>query len=230
MRRNGEHFIISALARARSMQAPMLFDVGANEGAWTTMALQSLPTAVVHCFEIAPPTFQRLQDNLAGLPRVHLHNFGLASARAQVELTYYPDSNTGSSLCPLPWPLKSEIVPCSVERGDLFAASIGVSAIDLLKVDTEGCDFDVLQGFAETFAGTRIRVVQFEYGKTCLPKRVLLKDFYEFLGPREFLIGRLYPTHVDYKHYDLFNDEHFRMGNYIAVRNDEHGFIRATRG
>jgi FkbM family methyltransferase len=207
----------------------MFFDVGANEGAWTTIALQRLPAAVVHCFEIAPRTFERLRDNLAGYPQTLLHNFGLASESGQVELTYYPESHTGSSLCPLPWPLRSERVPCRVEKGDSFSAANGVSVIDLLKVDTEGFDLDVLQGFSEAFGAGRIRVVQFEYGKTCLPRRVLLKDFYELLAPRRYVIGRLYPTSVDYKRYDLFGDEHFRMGNYIAVKDDELAFIGATK-
>ena len=30
--------------------------------------------------------------------------------------------------------------------------------------------------------------------------------------------------------HDLFKDEHFRMGNYIAVRGDESEFIKATKG
>lgn len=230
MPKNGEQFIVSAVAQHTPSPSPMLFDVGANEGTWTAMALQSLPTAVVHCFEIAPPTFQRLRDNLVGRPGIRLHNFGLASEPAQVNLTFYPDSDTGSSICPLPWPLRSECVPCSVEKGDSFAAANGISVIDMLKVDTEGFDLDVLQGFSDTLANATVRFVQFEYGRTCLPKRVLLKDFYDLLRPRKYVIGRLYPTHVEYKDYDLFNDEHFRMGNYIAVKDAEREFINATKG
>lgn len=59
-------------------------------------------------------------------------------------------------------------------------------------------------------------MVQFEYGKTWFPPHYQLADAYAFLSPQH-KIGRLFPQGVLFSEYSMFRDEHYRMGNYIAV-------------
>ncbi len=42
-------------------QCATVFDVGANVGDWTALALDINPRLVIHCFEPSVATFQRLQ-------------------------------------------------------------------------------------------------------------------------------------------------------------------------
>ena len=102
----------------------------------------------------------------------------------------------------------------------------GGTDIDILKIDTEGHDFCVLKGFSNFLQKAKIKVIQFEYGKTCIPPRITLGDFYNLLEPLGYSIGRLYPNQVKFQEYNLFRDEHFRMGNYVAVHRNYSDLIK----
>ena len=63
-------------------------------------------------------------------------------------------------------------------------AQHGIESIDFLKVDTEGADIDVLQGFRNAFEQGAVTMAQFEYNDLSLKlSRTLLADFYELLTP-----------------------------------------------
>jgi Methyltransferase FkbM domain len=106
-----------------------------------------------------------------------------------------------------------------VETGDEITKRLALPRIDLLKIDVEGHEIEVLSGFATVLASAVLQpqVIQFEYGVTWLPGRHNLLEAYRILEPFGYAIGRLYPDGVDFKPY-TFADDHFRMGNYIAVR------------
>ena len=75
----------------------------------------------------------------------------------------------------------------------------------------------VLQGFEKVLSETQIKVIQFEYGTTWIPPKQFLHEVYTMLEPLGYQIGRLYPDGVFFKPYDRIEDDHFRMGNYVAV-------------
>jgi len=72
----------------------------------------------------------------------------------------------------------------------------------------------------------RIDVIQFEYGKVNIITHFLLRDFYEFLEPRGYLVGRLFPDFVDFRAYAL-EDEDFSGPNYVAVRKTRSDIVDA---
>jgi hypothetical protein len=92
-----------------------------------------------------------------------------------------------------------------------------MTRIDLLKIDTEGHEIAILEGFSKALHGSRISVIQFEYGTTWIAPRCFLHEAYTLLKPLGFSIGRLYPDGVFFKPYNRLEDDHFRMGNYVAV-------------
>jgi hypothetical protein len=95
---------------------------------------------------------------------------------------------------------------------------LGLTKIDLLKIDVEGHEAEVLRGF-QMLKSLAPKIIQFEYGPTFFPSRHTLQEVYNILGPIGYEIGRLYPRKVDFKAYAI-PDENLRMGNYIAVKND----------
>ena len=115
----------------------------------------------------------------------------------------------------------SEIVKERIERGDTVVEQLGLPRIDFMKIDVEGHEVDVLEGFSQTLASEAApRIIQFEYGETYLPGRRTLREVYALLRPRGYIIGRIYPRMVEFKDYEL-SDDHFRMGNYLAVKRDD---------
>ena len=71
LRLNGEERMLRALAQ--HLAEPTIFDVGANVGEWTGLALHHLPRATVHAFEISPPTAARLHASYQGDSRIKVN-------------------------------------------------------------------------------------------------------------------------------------------------------------
>jgi len=103
-----------------------------------------------------------------------------------------------------------------------------VERIDILKIDVEGAENLVLEGFGAAISGGQIEVVQFEYGRVNIITHFLLRDFYEFFESRGYVIGKLFPDHVDFRVYAL-EDEDFLGPNHFAVRKARSDIVDALR-
>jgi FkbM family methyltransferase len=215
--KNGELYIIKSLKQNYGDQKVIVFDVGANRGQYTNLINKHLNNSTIHCFEIVPQTFNILTKNLSLNTNIILNNFGLSDTDRIEQVTWFPNSDSGSSINALPWQSNSDQVECQVISGDSYCQKNSIDQIDLLKIDTEGHELSVLKGFKNLIKSGQISVIQFEYGFTYIPSRTTLGDIYELLMPYGYSIGRLYPNGVEFKQYDLFEDETFKAGNYIAI-------------
>jgi FkbM family methyltransferase len=201
------------LARAGLAGTPVIFDVGANVGDWSAMALELYPQAAIHAFELSPKTAVQLQQRLAGKSAIRTHSFGLADQAGEVNFfSYDGDSNILSGLrSPIHSHVPHRIERATVRTGDEFCGAEGVKQIDFLKVDAEGADYEVLAGFAGMLAAQQIALVQFEHqgGR-------FLRDFYDLLEPKGYALGKLYANYVDFRghHAEM---EHFLGPNYVAI-------------
>jgi hypothetical protein len=77
---NGERWLLQTLARRNWLRNA--FDVGANHGDWAALVLEANPDAVIHCFEICQPTFQKLaarfSETKQGNGKIFLNPLGLS--------------------------------------------------------------------------------------------------------------------------------------------------------
>jgi len=112
-------------------------------------------------------------------------------------------------------------------RGDEFLAREGIREADFLKLDVEGAEHLALQGLEEVLRGRRVRFVQFEYGRVNILTRFLLKDFHELFGGYGYVVGKIFPDHVDIRGYEL-GDEDFLGPNYLACRAGDPAVARLT--
>lgn len=219
---NGESFVLRALSR---FQPRVLFDVGANVGEWTFLANAICPTAEVHSFEIAPPTFQRLVSNTKGLPGIRVVNLGLSDTEGSIRIRHYGDMPALTTSSDYPHPFPSTEIMANVTTGDRYAAANGVTHIDLLKIDVEGMEQNVLRGFAGMLGSGSIDVVQFEYGRVSIMNRFLLRDFHELFERFGYVVGKIFPNYVDFRPYDL-EDEDFVGPNYLACRSAKSDYVQ----
>ena len=221
---NGEHWLLQRLAAFRPS---IVFDVGANIGDWLTLARGALPQAQFHAFEIVETTYAALRERFASTIGIVVHNFGLSDRSGTITMHLF-DSCTGwASHVAYPHGSYREVA-CPVRRGDEYMQDSGVKRIDFLKINVEGAEHLVLKGFGAAIDTGQIDVIQFEYGKANIITHFLLRDFYEFLEPRGYLVGKLVPDHVDFRDYAL-EDEDFRGPNYVAVRRMRTDIIDALR-
>jgi len=229
MSKNGELYIIESIKRYYDNQKIIIFDVGANRGKYASLINKNIDNSTIHCFEIVPQTFNLLTKNLSLNENIVLNNFGLSDIDKIEKVTWFTKEDSGSSINPLPWQSSSEQLECKVVSGDNYCHNNNIEKIDLLKIDTEGHELSVLNGFKNLIREGKISIIQFEYGFTYIPSKTTLGDIYELLAPYGYSIGRIYPQGVGFKQYDLFEDETFKAGNFIATHQSATNLIELIK-
>ncbi len=140
--------------------ADVIFDVGANVGATSVRFALAFPMAKIYSFEPAPTTYELLQKNASHHPHVTPLNAGFYSETKKANLfRSQVDSGTASIG-------KSYVNSDSYDTVQLYnpaewMSSNGVTHIDILKIDTEGCEVPILLALKEFIP--RMKLVYFEY-------------------------------------------------------------------
>lgn len=227
METNGEYYVLDKLA---TTGVKTVLDVGANKGEYTLACLSRFKDATIHAFEIAPPTYQKLKSNVSS-DRVVLNNFGLSNVDGSFALNYNPDDDGSSSL------LEGKSIhdgnwkkiEVNVIRGDEYCNNNDIKSIDLIKVDVEGAEHLVFEGFSESFEKGMVSAVQFEFGMVNIYSKFLLKDFYELFTRHGFILGPVMPRGVDFKDYNTRDEDFQGPPNFLAVHKSKPRVIEAVR-
>jgi len=122
-----------------------VLDIGANAGISAVYFAARFPQAVVHAFEPDPGNCELLRMNAAARVRIHVHPFALGSRDG--ELTLYdsddPANFGGFSAHGMGIdPRRSKAV--TMRHAGRCLAELGIGAIDVLKIDTEGAEWDIV--------------------------------------------------------------------------------------
>jgi FkbM family methyltransferase len=227
MKTNGEFYLLDRLCNA---DVSTIFDVGANKGEYALACLGRIKQAQVHCFEIVPATFSKLSRNVSS-PNVRLNNFGLSDAPGELVINYsaLDDGSSslieGSNIHRGDW----QKIAVKVVSGDSYVRDNGIRKIDWLKVDVEGAEHLVFQGFSNSFDHGLIGAVQFEFGMVNIYSKVLLKDFWSFFEARGFVIGPVMPKGVKFRRYDTRDEDFQGPPNFVAVHTTRQDILTATK-
>lgn len=225
MGRNGEYWLMQQLMT----QAPedyVVFDVGANKGEWTTCTRNLSKSLQLHAFELVPETYEILVKNCGHLKNVYLNNKGLSAQSGTVDIFLNSSSET-AGLYKRTGLQDSQIVSGQVITGDSYVKGQKIPHINFLKIDVEGAEKIVLEGFAETLKAGKIDIVYFEYGEFNISARSFLQDFYDMLPDYE--IGKLMPRWVEFGPYDKKN-ENFKPAYYVAIKKSRTDLKKKLKG
>jgi FkbM family methyltransferase len=214
--RNGENWLWNRLA---ALKMDCIFDVGANVGDWSIGASKKLKPKKVFAFEPIPNTYEMLTKNIGNL-EVFPQKIALSDYTGELEMNFSIEKSYLSSSISNADSSSFQKANCKVQTGDEFCNIFNIGIIDFLKIDTEGNDFRVLKGFEGKIKFNEIRLIQFEYGPFSIVSKDLLKDFYDFLNQHGYLIGKIYPDHIDFRDYHI-HSENFILSNFIAVKNND---------
>jgi FkbM family methyltransferase len=212
-------------------------DVGANKGFWAAAFLREFPGRVDHVYMIdpSPENFRELMnfvDNLMfteqELMQVSAYPYAIGDAAGMATLYTNEDGSPLASL------FEHKLHGCShdalrIDLGksisvpfdtiDSFMKRHGLSFVDVLKADTEGCEFTVFCGARDAFRDKAIGCAVFEFGMHQVESRHFFKDFYEFFTSfnykmYQFIDGKSVPVpRYEYK-YENFT------GNFIFAAVD----------
>lgn len=204
------------LLRALAPRLQTVFDVGAHDGVWAEQLLRTAPRCQVHCFEASPSMRRELAARLSADDRVVVAPFGLHARPGVLKLKDYPEANFLSSLVDYPHDLEHVWCEVDVEAGDAYADASGIEVIDLLKIDTDGSEWDVLEGFERRLRAGQIGAIQFEYGRVNIVTRHLLADFAQLFEETGYDLFRVRRHGVEHVHYS-FDLENFFVANFLAI-------------
>jgi FkbM family methyltransferase len=138
----------------------VIVDIGANIGAFAVYFKNMHPDANIFCFEPNHSSFELLVDNTSYLPGIQCYNYGLYDIESVVRLykgnidcisdSIFPNENVSSSF--------SEVELKSASKA---LAGLQIGAIDILKIDTEGCEVNILRNLVPWLAS--VKAVYIEY-------------------------------------------------------------------
>jgi FkbM family methyltransferase len=158
---------IEWLAQSWGHAVETFFDVGANVGDTALAAFQRFPGVHVCSFEPHPSTFAKLQQRIGTGYRFSGENLALGLAVGNVDMFEY-DMSLLNSLAPdapfaVRFGLEGRRMQVCCTTLSAYCREKGIDRIDVLKIDTEGHDFAVLQGAEEMLATGAIRFVYVEF-------------------------------------------------------------------
>jgi FkbM family methyltransferase len=157
-------------------QPMVIFDVGANIGQTATCFADHFPGSAIYSFEPVEETFKLLQKKVTGSAQIHCFQLGLG-ARSGTRSMYTCRDYNGLAT------LQHQAVSDShfdrmeqviITTGAEFCDAQQISAIDLLKIDVEGHELAVLEGF-----GARLRNdVKMIYAETGFDRADAYKTYF----------------------------------------------------
>ena len=204
----------------------VVFDIGANIGSWTKEVLNRCPNAQVHLFEPAPSTYQTLLENLAESiksGRVITNNLAISGLEEIRDFFYYENSTGWSTFhrrselekqYNLGLPKRFEVVTTTLDK---YAQSKAIDHINFLKIDTEGGEWEALQGAINLLQKGQIDYIQFEYGGTFLDANTTLKQVFEYLADFRYLLFKILPNGLEHIPHFLPEYENYEYSNFLAV-------------
>ena len=187
------------LPRVLPKPSSSVFDVGANKGQTIEMMQRLLIDPRIYSFEPSSDLATLLRAKFDP-KRVTVEQCGLGAAPESRTFIHYQVSEL-SSFLPLskdahnPFSKVNEQgrEELEIRTVDSYAEANAIDHIDLLKIDTQGFDFEVLKGSEAMIVGGRVSAVLVElnfaqlYANQCGPGEVI-----DWLGRRGFSILGFY--------------------------------------
>jgi FkbM family methyltransferase len=150
---------------------PVIFDVGANVGNWTSSLLKALPdTRRVFMFEPQPScwvSLDKLCDERTSLEK-------RAASNTTEKLTFWANSNSEISSLYEEAGGGAESHPILVESIaiDDFVSANGIDSVDYVKIDVEGHELSVIKGASHSIANGTVKALSFEFGQADVASHV----------------------------------------------------------
>lgn len=168
--------------------APLqIWDVGANIGLFSLYIKLIYPQSTVHCFEPVTALSPLFEANTAALTHISLHPYGLFNRDQEATIYLSSVASVLNSLRPLPGHEQGQ---AAVQLKDAGAEwdRMGVSHLDLLKIDTEGSEIEILESLGRRLDSVDILMIEYHSEADrrlidhLLPQFSLYGQFTPYLG------------------------------------------------
>ena len=192
---------IATVAKLVGEGHPVVFDVGANNGAWSSGLARALKrtSADFHLFEAAPTGLPYLRGRLGEIPNPTLVEKAVSEEIGTITF-HAPHAGVGAGLgsvharrdVGVPG-THYQVIEVPTITLDAYAEEAGLSRIDLLKMDIEGHELHALKGAAGLLQSRAVEVLMFEFGSANVNSRTFFRDFWDLLTGLGYRIERIIP-------------------------------------
>lgn len=228
---SGEEHFMKTVVKKCSIKT--VFDIGAHTGDFVNMAVESGITGTIYAFEPHPKTYEILKKNTERLSLAKHYNLGFSDHISSELLFDYGETTMkhGSPhatlysdvITDMHKSANSKSTRVQLTTVDSFCIENEIFDISLLKIDTEGNEYKILQGAKNMIENDKIGIILFEFGEMNVASHVYFKDFYDFLSDK-YQIYRLLPKgFIQIQEYNSRTCEIFIYQNYVAFHKKIHG-------
>ena len=196
--------IINFLKAHYGSKSLVFFDVGSHYGETTKLFFKYFKIKEFHCFEASPENFVILKKTINDQPFkdiCKINNFGVGSKNYEFFLNQTKESSSSTinslnfdsvymkkKLKILNIKNKSEYfkkIPIQIISLDHYLKGNNLKIIDILKIDTEGFEFEVLKGLELNLF--KVKVVYFEHHyDNMISKNYKFRDINNLLVKNKF--------------------------------------------
>ncbi len=221
------HFLEKIMPQLITVDAPVVFDVGANVGKYSQLVARNIPHARLFSFEPNPGSFSSLETHMSD--KVTAINKGMSDKPGKLELFDYEEAD-GSSHASLYREVIEEIrssrsstTIVEMTTVDDFMAQWNIDKLALLKIDTEGHEREVLLGAHQAISTGKINVIHLEFNEMNVVSRFFFRDLIGLLPDYE--LYRMLPDGlVPVGPYNAVWCEIFAFQNIVAIRKELAGY------
>jgi FkbM family methyltransferase len=138
-----------------------IVDIGANVGLFALYMKNLRQDCDVYCFEPAAQTVELLKRNIGDDPRIRVFPYALSNGEGMADLHLHPDNGGENSLKSVDKSPPGHTIRVQVKDAATALQSIGLTYVDILKIDTEGSEVDILESLLPLLP--YVGVVMLEY-------------------------------------------------------------------
>lgn len=137
----------------------IILDIGANIGITSLWLNRQFPDAKIYSFEPMPDNFAILRKNIAGIENIQAFNYALGNINDELDVFANVDENNlgGFSIYQRDndtdnlGTQTTAVGKMRIRKVDEVLAELGIKSIDLLKIDTEGAEYDILTSIPDSY-------------------------------------------------------------------------------
>jgi FkbM family methyltransferase len=211
--KNGEQRLIEILGPV----SRTFIDVGAHIGDWTELFLQAggkERSGIL--IEPSQSSYLKLKERYGSNPKLRLIHAAVSDCEGEAEFHDEEGRGEGSSLVGSWSSLAAVVTRVRMITVDQVAAEAGWREVDVLKIDTEGYDFRVIQGAQRLLSERAVGIVQFEYNAPWAQAGSTLAAATSFLEGHGFKVFLLRTTGLHPLNYARWG-EFYHYSNFVAV-------------
>ncbi len=135
----------------------IVLDAGGYEGNWAAQ-IDERYGCTIHIFEPVPVFAQNIQQRFRERRNIHVHPYGISDHTGRADIRIDNDSTSVH---------RTKGRPIDIElrsAQEVFATlGIGTADVDLIKINIEGCEYELLQHFIDTGMIGGLRDIQVQF-------------------------------------------------------------------